>query len=273
MRGASRESFAAGRDRLEELLRSSAKGSDPATVGDELFAVTGVLASSAGLRRALSDPSRDRDNKVGMVRQLLGGKISDHTLDLVAELVAARWSRPGDLVDTVESLAVEAVLAGAERADRLDAVEDELFRFSRTVAADAGLRDAMSQRTAGRERKEELVRALLTDRAAPETVRLVLQAATAPRGLRTERVLLRQVEAAARRREQLVAQVVTAAPLSQQHRDRLAAALRRLYDRPVQLNVDVDPAVLGGLRVQVGGELLDSTVLGRLDDARRRLAG
>jgi F-type H+-transporting ATPase subunit delta len=188
-------------------------------------------------------------------------------------MAASRWAAPGDLVDAVESCAVEAVLAGAERADRLDAVEDELFRFSRTIAADPGLRDAMSRRTEGGDRKAELVRRLLDGRAAPETVRLAVQAAVAPRGLRTEQVLLRQVEAAAKRREQLVAEVVVASPLPEEYRRRLAAALQRLYGRPMQLNVDLDPAVLGGLRIQVGGVVLDSTVLGRLETARRRLAG
>jgi F-type H+-transporting ATPase subunit delta len=271
MAGASQNSRAAGREQLEQLLRSG--GGDATMIGDELFAVVGVLASSAGLRRALSDPSRDAGVKVGLVRQLLGGKVSEGTVDLVSGLAGSRWSAPGDLVDTVESLAVEAVLAAAEQAGRLDAVEDELFRFSRAIAADQGLRDAMSQRTAGRDRKAELVATLLGGRAAPETVRLATQAATTPRGLRTEQVLLRQVDAAARRREQLLAEVVVATPLSESQRDRLAAALRRLYGRAIQLNVDVDPAVIGGLRIQVGGELLDSTVLGRLDTARRRLAG
>jgi F-type H+-transporting ATPase subunit delta len=41
----------------------------------------------------------------------------------------------------------------------------------------------------------------------------------------------------------------------------------------VRLNVDVDPAVLGGLRVEIGGELVDGTVSARLEEARRRLAG
>jgi F-type H+-transporting ATPase subunit delta len=46
-----------------------------------------------------------------------------------------------------------------------------------------------------------------------------------------------------------------------------------LYGAAIQLNVDVDPDVVGGLRVQVRGEVLDGTVSTRLDDARRRLAG
>jgi F-type H+-transporting ATPase subunit delta len=61
--------------------------------------------------------------------------------------------------------------------------------------------------------------------------------------------------------------------LTDEQRTRLAAALRRIYGRDVQLNVVVDPDVVGGLSVQVGDEVIDGTVVGRLAEARRRLAG
>ena len=34
-----------------------------------------------------------------------------------------------------------------------------------------------------------------------------------------------------------------------------------------------DADVIGGLRVEIGDDVIDGTVAGRLDDARRRLAG
>ena len=49
--------------------------------------------------------------------------------------------------------------------------------------------------------------------------------------------------------------------------------LEQTYGRAVKLNISLDPDVLGGLRIQVGQEVVDSTVAARLDDARRRLAG
>jgi len=271
MRGVSREALAAARDRLEALL--GAAGTDPAAVGEDLLAVTGLLAGSAGLRRALTDPARTGRAKVELLERLLRGKVSDASLDLLSGLVRGRWASSGDLSDAVESLAVEALLASAEQAGRLDSVGDELFRFARIIAGDVRLRDAMSARTEGAPRKAELVRRLLAGKAGPEALRLAEQAAVAPRGMRTEQVLERYVEAAAQRRQQLVAEVVSAVPLTGTQRDRLGSALQRLYGRPIQINADVDPGVVGGLRVQVGGELVDGTVLARLDDARRRLAG
>jgi F-type H+-transporting ATPase subunit delta len=270
VRGVSRQSLAVGQERLEALL--SAAGTDPAQVGEDLLAVTELLASSAGLRRALTDPSRDGAAKATLVTGLLGSRVGGAALDLVTGAVRDRWSRPGDLTDAVEGYAVSAILAGAQRAGRLDTVEDELFRFARTVAGTGTLRDAFSARTAGTDRKAALVRRLLAGKAAPETVRLAVHAATSPRGQRTASVLEGFVEAAARRRRQLVAEVTSAVALDQTRRDRLAASLQRLYGREVRLNVDIDPGVVGGLRVQVAGEVIDGTVSGRLDEARRRIA-
>ena len=269
MQGPSRQSLAEAAELLENQL--DAARSDPAALGDELFAVCGLLGGSPGLRRAMTDPTRPAAAKADLARRLLGDQVHEPALRLVDALVRARWSEPADLVDALEELGVSAVLAGAQKADRLDDVEDELFRFARTVAADTGLRDAFSQRTSGIDRKAGLVQALLGGRAAPETVRLAVQAATAPRGHRTEQVLERYLAEAARRRSQLVADVVSAVPLSAAQRRRLAASLRRIYDRDIQLNITVDPEVIGGLRIQVLGELLDSTMLARLGRARRAL--
>ena len=50
-------------------------------------------------------------------------------------------------------------------------------------------------------------------------------------------------------------------------------ALARTYGREVHLNVIVDPDVIGGIRVEIGDDVIDGTVSSRLDEAGRRLAG
>jgi F-type H+-transporting ATPase subunit delta len=271
MLGPSRESVATAADRLEALLGSA--GVDAAGLGDDLFSVTALLAGNPGLRRALSDPARTADDKAALADRLLHGQISDQALELLSGVVRSRWSDPNDLPTAVEGLAVTAELSSAERADRLDSVEDELFRFARTIAADVSLRDAFAARTVGTERKAELVRQLLEGKVSPETQRLAVQAAVSPRGLRTEQALEHYLDAAAARRRQLVADVVAASPLTEAQRARLSAALHRIYGRDIRINLDVDPEVLGGLRIQVAGELIDSTVLARLNTAGQALAG
>ena len=271
MQGPSRVALAAGQDRLEMLLNSV--GTDAARLAEDLFGVTDLVASNAALRRALTESSRTAETRAALAARLLEGKVSGPAQDLVSGLVRSQWSDSSDLTEALEGLAVTAALFGAERAERLDRVEDELFRFSRTVAGDVSLRDAFAIRTPGSDRKGQLVHELLAGKVAPETLRLAVQAVTSPRGRRVEQVLEKFLEAAAARRRQLVADVVAAAPLTEGQRARLSTALRRLYGRDIRINLDIDPDVMGGLRIMVAGELIDSTVLSRLNTARRTIAG
>jgi F-type H+-transporting ATPase subunit delta len=78
---------------------------------------------------------------------------------------------------------------------------------------------------------------------------------------------------AARRREQLIAVVRAATELSAAQRQRLLAALTQAYGQGIHLNVVHDPAVIGGISVQIGDELIDGTAASRLAEVRRKLAG
>lgn len=270
MRGSSRAAAAAGQRAFQSALAS---GADWSTLAEDLFGITAVLDGNATLRRAVGDPSRDADAKRRLVGQLFGGKVSQAAVDLVSELVAQRWSSERDLTDTVESLAVETVLALAEAGGRGDQVEDELFRFERIVAGNPGLRDALTDRNADRDAQATLVGQLLQGKVAAETARLARQAVIAPRGRKFDRIFRDYLDLAAKRRQQVTAVVTAAVDLDDVQRNRLAVALQRLYGKPIQLQVVIEPKVVGGIRVQVGDEVVDGTILRRLESARRHIAG
>jgi F-type H+-transporting ATPase subunit delta len=268
MQGSSRAAFVAGRGALAAALDS---GADPAVLAEDLFAVTGALDSSASLRRAMVDPSRDATAKRALVENLFAPKLSAASTVVLKALVTSRWADDQDLGDATESLAVESVVALGENAGRLDALEDDLFRFTRVVEASAGLRDALSAHGGDESVKAALVETLLEGKATAEAVRLVRQAAVAPRGRRFGRILESYLAIAAMRREQLTATVTTAVALDEVQSQRLAKALSGIYKRAVQVNVVLDPAVIGGIRVQIGDEVLDGTILRRLQEAERAL--
>ena len=269
MRGASRASLAAAKDRLTEIL---AGGADAGQVGDEMFAVTGLLDGEAALRRALSDPTRDARAKVGLAQALLGGKVSPATLDLVSTLAGERWSEPADLVDAAEQLAVIAIVETADHGGRIDDLEDELFRFGRVVNAEPQLRTALSNPFFPAQRKRDLLGALLDGKVTEPTMRLVTQAAVQGRGRTLDASLEEFARLAAERRERLVAEVHVAVSLTAQQRRRLAAALAAAYGHDVHLNIVLDPQVIGGMSVQIAGEIIDGSMAGRLAELRRRLA-
>jgi F-type H+-transporting ATPase subunit delta len=271
MQGASRESLKAARETHAALISSS--DNDLARLSDELFSVTSLLDREHPLRRALTDPARDGDARVGLARAVLGEQVGGATADLLAWVVRARWSVPRDLATALELLAVEAQVAAAERAGRLDEVEDELFRVSRAVAGAPALRTALSDLSAPVESRAALIEGLLGGRTTEETRRLVRQAVVAPRGRTFDRTAEIYGQVAADRRSRLVATVTAVDPLTEEQRGRLAAALQRIYGHEVHLNVQLDPALVGGIRVELGDEVIDGSVESRLDDARRRLAG
>ncbi len=270
MQGSSRLAAAKGQETLDGILGD---GVDAAALADELFAATSAIDGSASLRRALADPSGEGEAKRALAIGLFRGKISDEAVRLVGELAAQRWSGGRDLTDTLEALAVQALLAGAEGEGRIDRVEDELFRFERTVAADSRLRDALSVRNTDAAGKAGLVDTLLAGKASPETIRLARQAASAPRGRKIDRTFEEYLRLAALRREQLTAVVTSAVHLDEQQQARLRSSLEGIYGKTVVLQTVVDPHVVGGIHVRVGDEVVDGTIARRIDEARRHVTG
>nr|BFD82675.1 F0F1 ATP synthase subunit delta [Streptomyces sp. Xyl84] len=268
--GASREALGAARERLDALTDSTS--ADATRLADELAAVTALLHREVGLRRVLTDPAQSADAKATLVQRLLGSQIGGPAADLVSGMVRSRWSQSRDLVDALEELADIADLTAAERSGTLDDVEDELFRFSRIVSSSTELRAALTDRAASTSAKVELLHRLLGGRAKPVTERLVTRLVSAPRGRSLEAGLESLSKLAADRRNRMVAVVTSAVPLSDGQKQRLGAALGRLYGRQMHLNLDVDPELVGGIRVQVGDEIINGSLADRLDDAARRMA-
>ncbi|WP_445403054.1 F0F1 ATP synthase subunit delta [Streptomyces sp. LE64] len=271
MHGASREALATARERLDALTDNTSV--DATRLADDLAAVTALLDREVSLRRVLTDPAQSADAKADLVGRLLAGQVGGETVDLVSGLVRSRWSRSRDLVDALEVLADVADLTAAQRAGRLDDVEDELFRFGRITSSNTELRAALTDRSATVAAKEQLLSTLLGTRARAETTRLVTRLVTRPRGRSLEAGLESLSKLAAERRDRMVAVVTSAVPLSDQQKQRLGASLAKLYGREMHLNLDVDPAVLGGIRVQVGDEVINGSIADRIDDASRRMAG
>jgi F-type H+-transporting ATPase subunit delta len=270
MRGASRASLAEAKERLAAVLSG---GADPGQLSDELFAVTGLVDREAGLRRMLSDPTREAGAKTGLVQALLESRVGPATLSLVSDVVSERWAEPADLPAAIEQLAVLAVVEAADKARKLDDLEDELFRFGRVVNGEPELRSMLSSPFVPAERKHELLEALLAGKVTEQTLRLVTQAAEHGRGRSLDASLEEYAQLAAERRERLVAEVHVAVALTAQQRRRLAAALAASYGREVHLNVVLDPRVIGGVSVQIADELIDGSMASRLAGLRRRLAG
>lgn len=271
MRASSQASLEAAEQRWEPVLGQS--GEQALELGRELFSVVDVLDSSPALRRALTDPGRSADDKAALVAEVFGSKIAGSVVDLVSGMVRSRWSAEEDIAEAASRLAIDSVLASAAATGSLELVEEEVFRVNRLLAANRDLRLALADSSMPMGRRQDLLRTVFADKVAPATAHLLERALTSTRHASLTAALNEISELAAHRRRRLVAVVTAATPLTTAQRDRLAGTLARSYGRQVQVNVAVDPDVLGGLKIQIGDDVLDGTILARLDDARRRLAG
>ena len=270
MQGSSRTALTSTR----QVLNGTFAGlSDPKATARDLFAVIDVMDTNATLRRAFADSSRDADAKRGLAQRLFGGKVGNEASEVLTAAVGERWSSERDLSDALEQLAVEALTASAEKAERADSFENEMFRFERTVASDAGLRDALADRGRSGADKRGLVSRLLEGKVSEETLFLAGRAAGNPRGRRFDRTMEEFLAGIASRRGQSQALVTSAVELTGEQSERLRAALSKMYGKPVQTNVVIDPEVVGGIKVQVGDDVIDGTISRRLDEARAHLSG
>ena len=133
---------------------------------------------------------------------------------------------------------------------------------------------ALTNRNVDPQGKAELVGQLLQGKVTAETARLARQAVLAPRGRKFDRTLELYLALAAKRREQLTAVVIAAAAPrrdpARPARRCAAGHLRQAGPAPASSSTSRS---LGGIRVQIGDEVVDGTILRALDEARRHFAG
>jgi F-type H+-transporting ATPase subunit delta len=255
--------------RAELTERLSDASGDTAALGEELFGVASVLRQEAAIRRIVTDASIEEDAKAGLVGDVFGDAVGGATLELVQDAVRRRWTAGRDLADVIEQLGVTALVRASGKSDQ---VSDELFAVRQLVDDHDDLRSALSDPSRSVADKRQMLDHLLGDKVQKATMLLVGQAVSGTHGA-IDGALVEFQHLAAEANDERIATVHTARELDDSERERLVTALSRQYDRTVHLQVVVDPEVIGGLRVEIGDDVIDGTVTSRLEDAQRRLVG
>jgi F-type H+-transporting ATPase subunit delta len=250
---------------LDRMLNESEVGDNFAA---GMFAVVDALDSSATLRRAVTDPGRPEGARRALVHGLLDGKVDKAVVDLVAEAATLRWAGGRTFAAALERQAVRAQLIVADRNGDLENTEDELFRFARLVESNPDLRNTLSDRSIDLKRRQELIGGLLRGRTTV-TTDLLAKRAVAARERTFGHTIDGYITLAAAQKNRVVATVRVAQPLSSDQRSRLQTALSRQIGRDVTIQEVIDPSILGGVRVELGDEVFEGTVAGRLEAARR----
>ncbi len=273
MRSASREALSSVLDKFDGAVKN-ADDDALSTLADELASFAKLLDREVVVTRYLSQPSDDPAPKVRLVERLTSGKVSDTTLEVLRAAVTERWSANSDLVDAVQHVARQALLLRAEKAGKGDEVEDQLFRFSRILEAQPRLALLLGNQAAPAEGRVELLRDVLEDASGtvnPIAVTLLSQTIDLLRDEPADEAVRDVAEVAVARRGEVLAHVSAAADLSDEQHTRLTEVLSRIYSHQVKVQLQVDPKLLGGLRITVGEEVIDGTLSSRLATAQSHL--
>lgn len=251
----------------DKRLDASADQMNPSVhLSEQLFAFVDALRANSQLRRVLTDPTRSVEGRRHVVTTLLAGKLSADALQFISDALTHEWPSGILLADNIERQAIRIGL----KASDLDRVVAELNEIRELILQNEDLRLALGGTSGSAEAHAGLVAQLLGDRSEPTTLLLVTRCARPGANLLNE--LADCQELASQVRGRRLARVTVARPLPADQAADLVHELVRIYGTPVDLAQHIDPDVLGGVRVQIGDEVIDGTVSAKLEQARRGIA-
>ena len=165
----------------------------------------------------------------------------------------------------------QALLEIARADGPLAGVEDDLFRFARTLAASDDLRVALTDPQLPVERRIALIEELMGNKALATSTALVSMVVAAGHAADLVAIVEQFVELAAAERLHEVAEVRSVIPLDDDQQARLATALSAATGKDVEVKVVIDPSVLGGLVARIGDTVIDGSVRHRLEQLKETL--
>ena len=269
MRGeASRIADRVSRDSLAPRLRDS--GEDAWRIGNELFTITNALDHNVQLERALTDPSRPVEDKVAVVKTLIGDQAHPLVMEIMSDLVSRRWSRVSDIANAVEDFGVDGMMYYADYTNTTLQVSIELAELHSALLNLPVVRSKLYDATVPAEARIKLLYSLIGNADFNVVTKRLAEHATC--NLRNRRYLQTiqwLINKFSRHMGESMVTVTTATPLSKEQVKKLVAIYSAKTGHPVHINSVVDPTVLGGMRIQVGDEVTDNTVVAQLQHLQR----
>ncbi|KFI96975.1 F0F1 ATP synthase subunit delta [Bifidobacterium stellenboschense] len=269
MRGeASRIADRESRDSLAPKLRDTRE--DAWRIGNELFTITRVLDDNIALERALTDPSRPVADKVAVLKEIVGDRVHPMTMEILTDLVGRTWSKARHIANAVEDFGVDAMMYYADATGATLKVSIELSQLNSALLTLPVVRAKLYDDQATSQMRVALFRQLFGGKGLNKvTMRLAEHATCNLRRRRYLETIQWLINKFSRHMGESMVTVTTATPLVKEQILRLVKIYTAKVGRPVHINAVVDPSVLGGMRIQVGDEVTDNTVVAQLEHLHR----
>ena len=148
-----------------------------------------------------------------------------------------------------------------------DSVKSDLDRFDAMIADSADLRRLVRSPVFGVDDQLKALTAILDRAGISGLAANFLRVITTNRRLFAVRDMIRAYRAlVARHKGEVHAQITVAEPLNDNNLDALKGALKNVTGgKDIDLDIKVDPAIIGGLIVKVGSRMVDSSLRTKLN--------
>ena len=262
------------RNATKQALSAIKREIDSLTPGDvesvrNLFAAATTVADNKQLAAALSDRGASEESKRALIERVFGANAGSAALRILTTASAQKWESAERFVVALQEAAIRSI---AQATGEHEQIGKELGSFLETVSANPDLELAVGSRLGKSQAKQELVSRLFAGRLRVETLEIIrsLLEINSVRRIRRQVTWARDVVADQANRQVAVVTVARSMPAEQL--DRLRAALSSRFGRDISVNEIVDPAVIGGMRVELADEVIDDTAAARLQNLRMQLA-
>jgi F-type H+-transporting ATPase subunit delta len=153
----------------------------------------------------------------------------------------------------------------AKEANAIDAVKADLDRFDALVAESADLNRLVRSPVFSAQEQEQALTAVLGRVGIGGLAANFLKLVTANRRLFAVRTMIAAFRAlVAKDKGEVTARVTVAEQLKDEHARALRAALKSVSGKDVDLDIKIDPAIIGGLVVKLGSRMVDTSLRTKL---------
>ncbi len=266
MRSGSNTALGHTRIKWEAVLEK--KAPSEVALAQDLFLLSDTVRASLSLLSAFTQVSRSVEDRVNLARTIFGEKVNESVLNIFLHSLEYKWSEPEDLITAIETLATDALLHAAQRENLLDRVEAELYQSVCLLEQNRDLSFALNDNKYDLSAKTNLVQTVFS-MLNPYAQELLLRAVTLYKYASISNTLGTFMNAVAERDKHLIATATSSIALTSAQEQRLTAILAKYYGQKVMLHVNVDSSVLGGMRICVGDEVIDGSLITRLKVAKK----
>ena len=258
---------------MNEAVAALNKAGDacPASLeaASQVLAVAEAMDEQYLLRRSLSEPNATADQISHLVDTLLGPTLSADVVEVVRAGAHQSWPSADALALAIRDQAVRLAWRNAVDKGRVEQARLQVLDLIDLITQDSALSTAIGDTSRSMADRTILVDAL-AKQAEPVVALLCRSAVSDERGSFTAN-LSSALDSLASLRGHQRARITTAIAMTQKQASAMQTQLSRIYARPVDLETLVDPRVIGGVRADIGGDIIDGSVRARLDTAREQL--